>query len=66
MTRGESGPRTSETQRGVREVFRRKYNPDAYIQPETVARMIISVLETPADARLTDITIGLSPEGQAS
>lgn len=56
----------TEMQRGVREAFGREYKPEAYIQPETVARMIISVLETPADARLTDVTIGLSPEGQAS
>lgn len=56
----------TEMQRGVRETFGRPYKPEAYIQPETVAQMIVTVLETPADARLTDITIGLSPEGQAS
>lgn len=48
-------------QRSVRETFGIEYQPEAYIQPSTVAQMIVTALNAPADARLTDLTIDLAP-----
>lgn len=51
----------TEMQRGVRETFGVEYKPETYIQPRTVAKMVITALDAPGDARLTDMTINLSP-----
>ncbi len=50
----------TEMQRGVRETFGIEYKPETYIQPGTVAKMIVAALDMPADARLTDLTMDLS------
>jgi NADP-dependent 3-hydroxy acid dehydrogenase YdfG len=52
----------TEMQRSVREGFGMPYRPDSYIQPRTVAQMVLMALDTPPDARVTDLTIGL-PSG---
>jgi NADP-dependent 3-hydroxy acid dehydrogenase YdfG len=49
----------TEMQRRVRERFEAAYEPDSYIQPATVARLILTALDTPADAHLTDLTVAL-------
>jgi NAD(P)-dependent dehydrogenase (short-subunit alcohol dehydrogenase family) len=52
-------------QQGVRESFGVEYRPETYIQPGTVAQLILTALSTPEDARLTDLTISLSPAAVA-
>ncbi|MCI0686572.1 MAG: SDR family oxidoreductase [Sporichthyaceae bacterium] len=51
----------TELQRSVREGFGVAYEPEAYIQPATVARLILTTLDMPSDARLTDLTVGMAP-----
>ncbi|MGA8115771.1 MAG: SDR family NAD(P)-dependent oxidoreductase [Actinocatenispora sp.] len=50
----------TEMQRGIREGHGRKYKPELYIQPETLAELVLRTVETPADARVTDLTVTMS------
>lgn len=51
------GRTASEMQRKVREQEGGEYDPDAYISPETVAKIIVDVLRTPRDATVTDVSV---------
>ena len=51
------GRTASEMQRQVREHEGADYDPDAFISPETVAKVIVDALETPQDATVTDISV---------
>jgi NAD(P)-dependent dehydrogenase (short-subunit alcohol dehydrogenase family) len=52
----------TEMQRGVRETFGVAYRPETYIQPGTIASLVVTALDAPDDARLTDLTVSLAPE----
>jgi len=60
------GRTASEMQRKVRAQEKGDYDPDAYIQPHTVARTIVAALTTPRDAVLTDITVRHCVSGGAA
>jgi NADP-dependent 3-hydroxy acid dehydrogenase YdfG len=51
----------TEMQRGVREHNRMRYQPESYIQPETVAELVMTALGMPVDARLTELTLTMRP-----
>jgi NADP-dependent 3-hydroxy acid dehydrogenase YdfG len=51
------GRTASEMQRKVRAQEGVEYDPDAFIQPLTVAKIIVNALETPRDAVVTDISV---------
>lgn len=51
------GRTASEMQRKVRAQEGEEYDPQAYIQPLTVAKIIVNALETPRDSVVTDITV---------
>lgn len=51
------GRTATDMQRHVRTQEGGAYQPDAYIQPSTIARTIVAVLATPRDALLTDVTV---------
>lgn len=51
------GRTASEMQRQVREHEGAEYDPDAFISPETVAKVIVDALETPQDATVTDVSV---------
>lgn len=46
----------TEMQRGIREGHGRRYRPEAYIQPETVASLVYQAATAPRDARVTELT----------
>lgn len=47
-------------QRALREGHGRRYRPEAYIQPETVADLICRAIQVPADARVTELTVTMA------
>lgn len=51
------GRTASEMQRSVREQEGGDYDPSRYLQPETVARLILTALDTPPDGHLTELSI---------
>jgi NADP-dependent 3-hydroxy acid dehydrogenase YdfG len=51
------GRTASEMQRKVRTQEGGDYDPQQFIQPLTVAKIIINALETPRDAVVTDVTV---------
>jgi NADP-dependent 3-hydroxy acid dehydrogenase YdfG len=51
------GRTASEMQRRVREQEGGEYDPDAYMAPETVAKVIVDALRTPRDATVTDVSV---------
>lgn len=51
------GRTATDMQRHVRRQEGGAYQPEAYIQPSTVARTIVAALATPRDALLTDVTV---------
>jgi NADP-dependent 3-hydroxy acid dehydrogenase YdfG len=51
------GRTASEMQRKVRAQEGEKYDPEEFIQPLTVAKVIVNTLDTPRDAVVTDITV---------
>ncbi len=55
------GRTDTDMQRTVRAAEGGDYQPEAYLRPETVAQVICSILELPADAVITDLT--LRPRG---
>jgi NAD(P)-dependent dehydrogenase (short-subunit alcohol dehydrogenase family) len=50
----------TEMQRRLREGHGRRYRPEAYVRPETVAELICQALSVPADARVTELTVTMS------
>ncbi|MGH3712591.1 MAG: SDR family oxidoreductase [Micromonosporaceae bacterium] len=51
------GRTATEMQRSVRAQEAAEYRPDDYLQPETVARLILTALDTPSDGHLTELSI---------
>jgi short-subunit dehydrogenase len=51
------GRTATEMQRKVRTQENASYEPGAYIEPGTVARVIVDAIETPRDAVITDVTV---------
>lgn len=51
------GRTATAMQRSVREQEGAPYQADDYIDPETVARLILTALDTPRDAHLTELTV---------
>lgn len=51
------GRTASEMQRRTREYEGEEYDANAFMSPETVARVIVNALETPRDATVTDVSV---------
>ncbi|MGH3374586.1 MAG: SDR family oxidoreductase [Actinoallomurus sp.] len=51
------GRTASEMQLRVRAYEGGDYDPDAYMSPRTVAKVIVNALETPRDATVTDVSV---------
>jgi NAD(P)-dependent dehydrogenase (short-subunit alcohol dehydrogenase family) len=51
------GRTATEMQRSVREQEGAGYDPDSYIQPDTVARLILTALDTTPDAELIEMKV---------
>jgi NAD(P)-dependent dehydrogenase (short-subunit alcohol dehydrogenase family) len=51
------GRTATEMQRSVREQEGAEYDPDRYIQPDTVAKLILTALDTTADAELIEMNV---------
>ncbi|MGH3392996.1 MAG: SDR family oxidoreductase [Actinomadura sp.] len=51
------GRTATEMQRKVRAQESGAYEPESYIDPRTVAGVVLNVLETPRDAVITDVTV---------
>ncbi len=47
-------------QRKLREGHGRRYRPETYVQPETLADLICQAVQAPADARVTELTVTMS------
>jgi NADP-dependent 3-hydroxy acid dehydrogenase YdfG len=47
-------------QRRLREGHGRRYRPEAYVQPETLAELICHAVQVPADARVTELTVTMA------
>lgn len=50
----------TDMQRGIREGHGRRYRPEAYVQPETVAGLIFQAATAPRDCRVTDLTVQMA------
>jgi NAD(P)-dependent dehydrogenase (short-subunit alcohol dehydrogenase family) len=55
----------TELQRALREQHGRKYRPELYIQPETVAELIFQAAGAPRDARVTELTVTMASPSKA-
>ena len=55
----------TELQRAVREGHGRRYRPELYIQPETVAELIFQAASAPRDARVTELTVTMASPTKA-
>jgi NADP-dependent 3-hydroxy acid dehydrogenase YdfG len=55
------GGTATERLRTLREQFGRPFDPAACIQPDTLASLLVSVLEAPADAYLTELSVMPTP-----
>jgi NAD(P)-dependent dehydrogenase (short-subunit alcohol dehydrogenase family) len=56
----------TEMQRALREQNKRRYRPEFYIQPATVAGLILQATSAPPDARVTELTVTMpSPTAAA-
>jgi NADP-dependent 3-hydroxy acid dehydrogenase YdfG len=55
----------TELQRGLREQHGRRYRPEMYIQPETVAELIFQAAGAPRDARVTELTVTMASPSKA-
>jgi NADP-dependent 3-hydroxy acid dehydrogenase YdfG len=55
----------TELLRKVRGQFGRAYDPDACVQPETLASVVVTALEFPSDAHLLDISLRPAPRMRA-
>ena len=54
------GVRT-ELLRKVREQLGRPYDPAVTVSPETLASLVVTVLEFPADAQITEVSLRAAP-----
>jgi NAD(P)-dependent dehydrogenase (short-subunit alcohol dehydrogenase family) len=52
-------------QRALREQHGRRYRPELYIQPETVAGLIFHAVSAPRDARVTELTVTMASPSKA-
>jgi NAD(P)-dependent dehydrogenase (short-subunit alcohol dehydrogenase family) len=50
----------TEMQRALREQHGRRYRPESYIQPATVADLIFQAAGAPRDARVTELTVTMA------
>lgn len=50
----------TQMQRGIREGHGRRYRPEVYVQPETVAGLVFQAATAPRDGRVTDLTVQLA------
>ncbi len=55
----------TELQRAVREGHGRRFRPELYIQPETVAGMVFQAATAPRDARLNELTVTMASPTKA-
>lgn len=55
----------TEMQRVLREGHGRRYRPELYIQPQTVAELIFQAAGTPRDARVADLTVTMASPSKA-
>lgn len=56
----------TEMQRVLREQHKRRYRPEFYLQPATVADLILQATSAPPDARVTELTVTMpSPTAAA-
>jgi NADP-dependent 3-hydroxy acid dehydrogenase YdfG len=55
----------TELQRALREGHGRRYRPDLYLQPATVAELIFQAATAPRDARVTELTITMASPSKA-
>jgi NADP-dependent 3-hydroxy acid dehydrogenase YdfG len=51
------GRTASEMQRQIRVHEGEEYDPDTFMSPHTVAKVIVGALETPRDATVTDVSV---------
>lgn len=51
------GRTASEMQRRTKDFEGEEYDPDAFMSPHTVARVIVNALDTPRDATVTDVSV---------
>ena len=54
----------TELLRKVRGQFGRPFDPDACVRPETLAWLVVTALDFPADAHLTEVSIRPAPSGR--
>lgn len=55
----------TEMQRALREGHGRRYRPELYIQPQTLAELIFQAASTPRDARVADLTVTMASPTKA-
>ena len=55
------GRTATPMQASVHEHERRDYEPERWIAPETVAATVLTVLDLPADAEISDVTVRVGP-----
>lgn len=55
----------TEMQRALREEHGRRYRPELYIQPQTIAELIFQAASTPRDARVADVTVTMASPSKA-
>jgi NAD(P)-dependent dehydrogenase (short-subunit alcohol dehydrogenase family) len=55
----------TELQRGLREQHGRRYRPELYIQPATVAELIFQAAGAPRDARVAELTVTMASPSKA-
>lgn len=55
----------TELQRALRESHGRRYRPEMYIQPATVAELIFQAAGAPRDARVTELTVTMASPSKA-
>jgi NAD(P)-dependent dehydrogenase (short-subunit alcohol dehydrogenase family) len=55
----------TELQRVLRESHGRRYRPELYIQPETIAELIFHAVGAPRDARVTELSVTMANPSKA-
>lgn len=55
----------TQMQRALREQHRRRYRPELYIQPATVAELIFQAAGAPRDARVNELTVTMASPSAA-
>jgi short-subunit dehydrogenase len=57
------GGTATELLRKVRDQFGRPFDPDACMQPETLAAIVIAALDCPPEAQLSELSVNAAPRG---